>query len=157
MNADRRKIIQRSLASLAQSNAANMQLLEQTLSLVCEELSLNPWSYFYAHVVPRDDAQPARADLVIDAARFSVHFRGRNCFLGNTLPFRLLARLAQRPDTYVSHEDLLAEVWEGVRSEGAVRAVVKTLRQRLRRAGLGELADAIDGTVRGHYALRLDR
>jgi hypothetical protein len=33
--------------------------------------------------------------------------------------------------------------------------VVKVLRRRLREAGMGELADAIDGTVPGRYALKL--
>jgi DNA-binding winged helix-turn-helix (wHTH) protein len=85
----------------------------------------------------------------------SVTFQGKDCFLGNTLPFKFLSHLARRPNAYVSYEDLLADVWRGVRSDSAVRSVVKALRARLRRAGLDGLADAIDGTVAGHYALKL--
>ena len=83
---------------------------------------------------------------------------GRTCFLGNSLHFRLLGRLAQRPNSYFSYEDLFARVWDGgVRSDDAVRSVVKRLRRALRRAGLGDLAKAIDGSVPGHYALKLGR
>jgi hypothetical protein len=80
---------------------------------------------------------------------------GKTCFLGNTRPFRFLARLAQRPNAYIPYEDLLSDVWQGLLSDSAVRSVAKALRQRLRQAGLGDLADAIDGTVAGHYTLRL--
>ena len=85
----------------------------------------------------------------------AVAYRGRECFLGNSLGLRLLARLADRPDRYVSYDDLLADVWDGGhRSDAAVRSVVRDLRRRLRAAGLGDLAAAIDGSVSGHYALR---
>jgi DNA-binding response OmpR family regulator len=154
MNPDRREQIRRFLASLAQSYTATMELMEQTLDLLCEELDLDPWSYFQRRQLPQQ-TRPDRAGLVVDPAQFSVCFGGKVCFLGNTLPFRLLARLARRPGAYVPYEDLLEDVWQGVRSDAAVRSVAKTLRQKLRQAGLGEVADALDGAVAGHYALRL--
>jgi hypothetical protein len=95
-------------------------------------------------------------DLVGERSLLSVTFRGKTCFLDNTLLFKLLASLSQRPNAYLSYEDLLSNVWEGVRSDATVRSVVKALRQRLRGAGPGELADAIDGTVAGHYALKVE-
>ncbi len=154
MDTDRREQIRRSLTQLADSYRATMEVMEATLALLCEELSLDPLAYLRSRTPPPRGDDPA--GLVIDPGLLTVHFRGRACFLGNTLPFHLLTRLARRPNTYVSYEDLLTEVWDGgLRSDTAVRSVVKTLRQKLRDAGLAELAAAIDGTSRGHYALRL--
>jgi DNA-binding response OmpR family regulator len=131
-----------------------MDLMEQTLDMLCEELALDPLTYIQAR--PTSRAGPVgQYDFMIDPGFLSVRHKGRVCFLGNTLPFKFLCRLAQRPNAYVSYEDLLTEVWAGVRSDDAVRSVAKTLRSRLRQAGLGDLADAIDGTVSGHYALKL--
>lgn len=133
-----------------------MDLMEQILSLLCEELALDPLSYFKTR--PRLDSSTGQGSFLIDDMVLSIKFRGKICFLGNTLPFKFLSALAQRPNTYVPYEDLLAEVWHGaVRSDDAVRSVVKTLRSKLRNAGLAELADAIDGTVHGHYSLKLAR
>lgn len=156
MRTDKREKIREYLRNLANSHAALMDVLEQTMAMVCEELSLDP-------VLSRINQKNRRRleqsgnQLVIDRSVLSVTFRGRSCFLGNSLPFKFLCRLAQRPNTFLSHDELLADVWQGLRSSDAVRSVVKTLRSKLRTAGLGELADAIDGSVRGHYALRLDR
>jgi DNA-binding response OmpR family regulator len=154
MNTDRREQIRRSLCSLAESYAATMELMERTLSLLCEELALDPWTYFQTH--PSSRSVPSdRHGLVVDHKLLSVHFDGKTCFLGNTLSFRFLARLSERPNAYVSYEELLSDVWQGVRSDAAVRSTVKTLRQRLRKAGMGGLADAIDGKVPGHYTLKV--
>jgi DNA-binding response OmpR family regulator len=130
-----------------------MNLLEQTLTLLCEELSLDPLTYFRTQPA----APGGYPGLVADPRELVVRFGGKTCFLGNTLPFRLLARLAQRPNRYFTYEELLADVWEGdCRSDASVRSVVKVLRRKLREAGMGQLADAIDGTERGHYALKVE-
>jgi DNA-binding winged helix-turn-helix (wHTH) protein len=94
-------------------------------------------------------------DLVIEVDKFTVTYRRKSCFLGNTLPFRFLSRLAQRPNTFISHETLLSDVWDGNRTDSSIRSIVKTLRRKLRQAGLTDLADAIDGSVPGHYSLKL--
>jgi DNA-binding response OmpR family regulator len=73
------------------------------------------------------------------------------------LPLKLFERLARRPNQYLSYERLLDEVWEGTRSFSAIRSVVKTLRGRLVKAGMADLADAIDGSVYRHYGLKLDK
>jgi DNA-binding response OmpR family regulator len=152
MLTDRREQIRRSLARLAQSQQATMTILEQTLSLLCEELSLDPLAHFQA----QSSSPSGDPRLAVDPSLLTVHFQGKTCFLGNTLPFRFLARLAQRPNRYFSYEELLATVWDGsCRSDSSVRSVVKVLRRRLREAGMGELADAIDGTVPGRYAIKL--
>lgn len=153
MEMRRRDQIQRSLLSVVDSYRASMGLLETTVALLVMELSLDPVTYFHARSGTR--ASTEQSGFRIERGMLSVHFKGRTCFLGNTLPFKFLCRLAVHPNNYVSYEELLSEVWEGVRSNAAVRSVAKTLRSRLRQAGLAELAAAVDGTVPGHYVLKL--
>lgn len=154
MNTKRRDLIQRSLRGLAESYTATMDLLEQTLSLLCDELALDPLTYFRTRR-NLSRPEPGPEHFITDPSFFTATFRGKTCFLGNTLPFKFLGRLARRRNTYVTYEDLLFEVWENRRSDSAVRSVAKTLRRKLRQAGMSDLAAAIDGTVPGHYALRL--
>jgi DNA-binding response OmpR family regulator len=154
MQPQRREKIDRSLRVLAESYRSMMEVMENTLALLCEELHLDPLTYLKTRPTVRA-AHASGQNLAVDPGLLSVTFRGKVCFLGNTLPFRFLYHLAQRPNRYVDYEELLAEVWQGTVSDSAVRSVVKTLRRRLRRAGLPDLAEAIDGTARGHYALKL--
>ena len=154
MDTRRREQIQHALRTLVDSYRATKGLMEQTLSLLCEELALDPLSYLQTRTMPRG-APTGQQGFMIEPTGLSVTYQGKVCFLGNTLPFKFLCRLARRPNTYVTYEDLLTEVWQGVRSDEAVRSVAKTLRNRLRQAGLPDLADAIVGTVSGHYALML--
>lgn len=93
---------------------------------------------------------------VVDRTLLSVVFRGRSCFLGNTLPLHFFERLAKRPNQYVTYQQLLADVWHGPRSNEAVRAVAQTLRRKLRQANMDELAAAIDGRNPGHFGLMLN-
>lgn len=153
MNTDRRESIRLSLRSLAEAHAATMDVMVRTYDLLCKELALDPLDYFEQRrgVTPTPEA----ADLAIDNSRFVVTFHEHNCCLGNTIPFRFLARLAERPNQYVTHQDLIDDVWGGECSDDALRSVVKHLRRRLRAAGLGDLADAIDGSTPGHYTLRV--
>jgi DNA-binding response OmpR family regulator len=153
MDIDLREALRGSLRTLAASQAATITHMEQMYELLRQFLVLDPLDYFLKK--PTTCSSDNNRLPMIDWARLSVTFRERTCFLGNTLPFRLLSRLAVRPNTFVSHEDLLAEVWQGTRSDAAIRSVVKTLRQKLRRAGLLDLAVAIDGSQPGYYVLRL--
>lgn len=153
MKIDRRASIQRSLRTLVETFAAQMELLERTYGLLSQELSLDPIEFFERSTTTlRLDR---RQQFVVDQSRLTITFRGKSCFLGNTLPFRFLAMLAERPNTYIPHEDLLTDIWEGYRSDAAIRSVVKVLRRKLRKSGLAELADAIDGSTSGHYSLKL--
>jgi DNA-binding response OmpR family regulator len=95
--------------------------------------------------------------LVIDEARFTVRWDGRECELGQTLLYRLLRRLNALPVRYVTHEDLLEDVWGAERTPSAIRTAVGDLRRRIKAAGMNDLAGAIDGRNPGHYGLRLDR
>ena len=150
MNADRRESLRTTLRTLAEAHAATLRLMEQTYALLADELALAPLDYLARHSPPPDPPADDHRRPVIDDARLTVTFRGRTCRLGHTLPFRLLARLARRPGCYVTHNDLLADVWDGVRrSDSVVRVTVKVLRRKLRDAGMGDLAAAIDGSAPG--------
>lgn len=94
---------------------------------------------------------------IIDEATFSIRWANRTCHLGNTVSFRLLERLARRPNQFISYEALLdsEELWDCHTSHEAVRSAVKILRRKLNAAGMEDLADAIDGSNPHHYALTL--
>lgn len=93
---------------------------------------------------------------IIDQDTFSVRWADCTCRLGNTFPFRLLARLARRPNQFISYEVLLKDVWDDeYTSPEAVRSAVKVLRRKLTAAGMAGLAEAIDGSTSHHYALKL--
>ena len=97
-------------------------------------------------------------DGLADEGRFAVRWRGRECRLGNTVSFRLFHRLAAARNRYVTHDDLLSDVWDGEeRSPSAIRSAVGELRRRLVEGGMEDLAAAIDGRNPGHYGLLLER
>jgi len=157
---ERRDQIAASLRNLVTAYTKAMAYLEETLAVLCQELELGEIESFYEPLLARgasandsdDGGQP-----VADETLLSIRWRGKTCFLGNTLPFRFFERLARRPNQYFSYERLLDEVWEGPRSFSTIRSVVKVLRKRLVEAGMGDLAETIDGSVRGHYGLMLDK
>ena len=93
---------------------------------------------------------------VADHSSLSVVWEGRRCYLGRTLLFRFFERLARRPNQYVTYERLLQDVWDGPRSNEAIRSVVRDLRRKLKGAGMDDLAGAIDGSNRECYGLILD-
>jgi hypothetical protein len=93
---------------------------------------------------------------IIDEDTFRVHWGDRTCRLGNTFPFRLLARLARRPNQFISYEVLFRDVWKNeYTSPEAVRSVIKVLRRKLAAAGMADLAEGIDGSTSRHYALKI--
>ena len=154
MNTDKREKIRHTLRCLAESQSATIDLMDQTLVLLSEELALDPFTFWKSRPSPRESGT-ASDRLNIDRELLTVTYSSRSCFLGNTLSFRLIARLARRPNAYFTYEELLSDVWCGLRTDSAVRAAVKRLRGRLRRLGMMELADALDGSVPGRYALKL--
>lgn len=94
-----------------------------------------------------------QTEVHLDRSTFEVRYRGQRCALGATMGFRVLERLARRPNQYIHADALLEELWTAPRSYVTVRSTVCRLKARLRRAGLGEVADMIDGRTRGHYGL----
>ena len=93
---------------------------------------------------------------IADPETLAVQWKGKTCFLGKTIAFKLFARLARRPNHFLSHDLLLDEVWECRVTKEAMRSAVKTLKQKLRQAGMADLAAAINGRQRECYGLILD-
>jgi DNA-binding response OmpR family regulator len=129
---------------------------EVTLAILCRKLELDEMTVLRPSHGVRTGvvrSEVAKDELLIDRTTFTVRWNGRTCHLGNSLPFRLLERLSRRPNQYLSSAQLLDEIWGGPRSKAAVRSVVKVLRKKLRRAGMQDLARAVDGRTRDHYTL----
>ena len=102
---------------------------------------------------------PKRLDSMerplLDESTLSVIWKGKTLRLGNTLAFRFLERLARCPNQYVTHLDLLREVWEDeLLSTASIRSLVRELRRKLSNGGLSDLAGAIRGQ-NGNYVLSL--
>jgi DNA-binding response OmpR family regulator len=121
--------------------------------------------------LPADDAESAptaKARLhhrfsdrnhrpIVEESTLSVIWNGKSVHLGNTLAFRLLERLSRRPNQYVTHLDLLRDVWDDeelLTATATVRSTVRNLRRRLCDGGMARLATAIRGH-NGRYILEL--
>jgi len=92
---------------------------------------------------------------LLDESTMCVVWDDKNVHLGHTIAFRLLARLARRPNQYVTHLDLLEDVWDGEdRETTTIRSTVRHLQRKLRAGGMPELAAAIRGH-NGRYMLEL--
>lgn len=92
---------------------------------------------------------------LLNETTLSVIWRGKALHLGNTLAFWLLERLARCPNQYVTHLDLLRDVWDDeLTATATIRSLVRDLRYKLRGAGWADLADAIRGH-NGRYILSL--
>lgn len=148
--------------------AQAVALLEQAVKLIGEAApgvlhDLGPGLVGMSVHGPARDSQPIRQSgngsarhPITDRADFSVRWGNRTCCLGNNLAFKLLERLAHRPGLYLHYDTLLNEFWDCHTSPEAVRSAVKVLRRKLRAAGMGDLAKAIDGSNAHHYGLRLN-
>lgn len=154
MNPKAKQDIRNALRLIAENHAATMSVLEKTLQELTAQLkddqpaSSSP----PARTVRRDRDAP-----YVDWPMLSVVHRGNCCFLGDTFPLHFIAKLVGNPNRYFSYDELLADVWDCIRSPTTVRSVVKVLRAKLRRARLHALAAAIDGSVKRHYGLILNR
>ena len=92
---------------------------------------------------------------LLSESTLTVSWKGRTLHLGHTVSYRLLDRLARRPNQYVTHLDLLRDVWDDEElATATIRSVVRHLRRRLRDGGMIELAQAIRGH-NGRYILEL--
>jgi DNA-binding response OmpR family regulator len=91
----------------------------------------------------------------LDQSTLCVRWKGKSLHLGHTRGFWLLDRLSRRPNQYVTHLDLLHDVWDDEDlAVATIRSVVRHLRRRLRDGDMGELAAAIRGH-NGRYILAL--
>lgn len=158
MNGERqREEITASLKLLATTYVETARQIEATIATLRRVLELEDSctmplsSSTAANVVPTSSASRP----IADRPTFSVVFRDKTCFLGNTLLFRFFEVLARRPNRYFAHSELLNEVWEGQRADSSIRNVAKRVRDRLVLTGMPEVAKAIDGSTPGHFVLRL--
>lgn len=136
--------IREALAGLAAAHAQSTNEIERAIQSLAALLDS-----------PELTAGPRRHPGLPGANRgtFSVEWKGQQCFLGNTLPFLLFEQLAAKPNRYIPVTELIEVVWGGRREASTIRGVVKRLRDRLREAGMDQLADAIDGAATEHYRL----
>jgi DNA-binding response OmpR family regulator len=109
------------------------------------------------HRPPDNAGEATPASGLVDSETFTVHWKGKTCHLGYTVPFRVIDVLARHANHFIPHPQLLDEVWGGARSASAVRSAVSDLRARLIAAGMKDLALAIDGHNTGHYGFLLGR
>ncbi len=142
LTSKKKRLIQESIRSLTRSHAAAIAQIEDTISVLIKTLELE---------VP--DFGDPELQPVVDEKTFSITWQNHTCFLGNTLLFWLFHRLAQSPNQYVPHVELLDDVWHSERNSSTIRGVAKRLRDELIAAGMLQLASAIDGRVSGHYGL----
>lgn len=142
-----------SLRQLAEGFAAIIAHYERTISLLEIELA-RPGRPL---VGTTRSTRMRIGELRIQDETLTIAFREKRCFLGNTITLRLFRRLLQRRNQFIRHDELLTQVWDGIRSPSTIRSAVKMLRRQLRKAGMKEVADAIDGRTAGHYGLMTDR
>jgi DNA-binding response OmpR family regulator len=92
---------------------------------------------------------------LMDESTLSVMWHDKTLHLGNTQGFWLLTRLLRCANRYVTHVDLLREIWDDEFADtGLLRAGIQRLRVKLRRGGMADLAGAITGH-NGRYMLNL--
>lgn len=146
--------IRNALRTMVENHAATMTILQAMLNDLSAQLDSDRSDL---ERQPENFAVLGSQVPAIDGPMLSVVHRGKRCFLGNTIPYRLIVKLISKPNRYFSYHELTSDVWDGVRSEAAIRSVVKVLRAKLRKSRLHDLAAAIDGSVAKHYGLILDR
>lgn len=152
MKDSREQQIRANLQRLVRAHAAAMAVLEESIAILQAQLA----EYSPGDTpIPKLPVKTRNSEFpIIDRRVMCVVFRGKQCFLGNTLMLELVERLTVSPNEYVSYQTLLTEVWHGQRDPSSIRSLVKDLRVRLRAADMFELADAIKGHS-GHYGLML--
>ena len=127
--------------------------VEEIRAVVRVEIDVKATGHIGGQPTERTSANASRPILCESTLR--VSWKGRSLHLGNTVSFRLLGRLARRPNQYVTHLDLLHDVWDDEDLEtGTIRSMVRHLRRKLRDGGMGGLAHAIRGH-NGRYILEL--
>lgn len=140
--------IREALATLAAAHTHAVAEIEEAIERLISVLEIQERSETSATGSLAKDRRPK-----VDRETLSITWKNQSCFLGNTLPFLFFERLARSPNRYVSHLDLLEDVWGEEREAATIRGVVKRLRDMLHKAGMSQLAEAIDGSVTGYYGL----
>jgi len=86
-----------------------------------------------------DKPEPSKHGPVIDPGQFTISYQGQEpAFLGNTMLFRLITRLARRPNVFVSFNNLKREVWKDDHTDDqTVSRTARRLREKLDELGVG--------------------
>jgi len=88
-----------------------------------------------------------------DRDTFSFRYGSGACPLGNSVEFRFVERLCRRPDVFIDIDKLREDVWDGqVVEKNTIAKTASNLRRKLKDAGVAGIE--IDGSQKGHYALR---
>ena len=92
--------------------------------------------------------------LAIDHGTFSVHYKGKTCYLGNSFAFRLIERLNMNPGIFIHLDTLKQDVWgtKNINDE-ALQKQASILRCKLKSSGIEDVM--IDGSQHLHYRLIL--
>jgi hypothetical protein len=147
-------------------NILSRQLIENLMSASLCAKEINE----IAHAQPEDNidgslgasrnghegnGSEAEQRPLLDEATLSVIWKGRTLHLGHTQGFWLLTHLARRANQYITHLDLLREIWDDEFADTCLlRSGVRRLRDKLRQGGMADLAGAITGH-HGRYMLDL--
>ena len=148
MGSTKQEEIREVLRSLAFTHSLVVEQMESMISVLTKLLELDELSSTLR--CSRRKGWP-----VANRDTLSVEWEGKSCFLGNTLLFWFFERIARTPNRYVSHQQLLDDVWGGNRHPTTIRGVVKRLRDKLAKVGMGDLATRIDGSENGYYGLMM--
>ena len=91
--------------------------------------------------------------LIIDPGRFTVEYNSEGpCFLGSTIPFSLITRLARRFDTFHHYDKLKLDVWrDEYVSDDTVGRTARYLRSKLADSGI--VGITLDTSQKHHVAL----
>jgi DNA-binding response OmpR family regulator len=156
MNLERTRRLDTLTSQLAETMMSAAICVQEIRAAVRDELDQ------YAETgTARTQLEPSSGQLsikhrpLLDESTLSVAWNERTLHLGHTLAFRFLDRISRRPNQYVTHLDLLRDVWDDEDLNTAtLRSLVRELRRKLRAGGMGDLAAAIVGH-NGRYVLYL--
>ena len=127
-------------AELATLHAAAAATADRVWSALAEHDGASSEGIFSGNF-PHECSRQHR--LIIDATTFTVKWRDQSCHLGPTILFKLIRRLARRPDRFLTSDTLMEDVWERRCSDTAIRSAIKRLRWALHDAEMSEVAAAI--------------
>lgn len=100
---------------------------------------------------PSEASSSREGSFVVDPDRFQVRFEGHSVTFKNTLDFRFLRLLAERPGHYLTVQNISIQVWGKEKaSSQTIHKTASLLRSKLQSFGSHI---QIDGSRSGHYAL----
>lgn len=110
-----------------------------------------PSSTFDAPSISQGDDQPDdEGEFRVIEETFEIAYKGVRCRLGNRVSFRLVARLAQRPGTFVPVGTLMTDVWKRTVVASAVSQAAGTAREAVVKAKMPDVTITADNQT---YAL----